>query len=189
MEGVLDHDVCSLSVGCGFVQPLELVECVLAERKDAGAQGEDSVDEPLYGFVQLITGNHAVDQAELEGSIRGNGLGGHQHFQSGTRRNHSDERNHWRCAEKADLDSRGGEGGLIRCHGQVAGRDELATRCRGQTMYPSNHRLLELTETEHHTTAQLEKLAVVVLRTADEFREIMPRGKDGAVAGENDGPG
>ena len=131
-----------------------------------GTQGQDCVGETLDGRVELLGGNHAVDQSELEGSVRGDGRGGHEHFQGGAGRYHADQRDHGRRAEEADLDPGRGEGGLLRGDGQVAGRDQLAAGRGCQPVHPRDHWLLEPAETEHHPAAQLEELSVVVLRTA-----------------------
>src|SRR5271157_1728196 len=185
-KGILDHDIGCLRIGRRFVQPLEFVECPLSHPEHAGAQGEDGVDERLDRRVEFMTGNHAVDQSELKGSVRGDGRGGHEHFQGGAGRYHADQGDHGRRAEEADLDPRGGEGGLLRGHGQVAGCDQLAARRCCQAVHPRDHGLVEPAEAEHHPAAQLEELSVVVLRTAHKLREIITRREDRTFAAEHD---
>ena len=68
-EGILDHDVGCLRIGCWFVQSLELVECPLSQPEDLGTEGQDCIGETMDGCIEPLGGYHAVDQSELEGSV------------------------------------------------------------------------------------------------------------------------
>ena len=66
-EGILDHDAGRSLIGRGLVEPEKLVERALAEASTCGLKARSESASDWTAASSSAIGNHAVDQAELDG--------------------------------------------------------------------------------------------------------------------------
>ena len=105
----------------------------------------------------------------------GNRLAGKEHLERRLGRDRTNQGNHRRGAEQADLDARRRERRLFAGDRQVACRHELAAGRRGNPVHPRNHRNRQVPQPEHHPRAEREQLRYAASDPPDHLRQIVAR--------------
>ncbi len=180
------HELDRERVGAVLVPADLRVEALLAQALGLDAAPRGAGDEVPRRLVELVSRYGLVDQAPVgrgAGVDRVTGEGHLQRSLAADVAGHGDER---RVAEQPALASGDGERRVLRGHGEVARRDELAPGRGGQCVDLGDHRLRDLLDRIHHLGADLEQAPGVGQRRTPHVAEVVPGREHRPVGGQDD---
>src|SRR5271166_5454641 len=170
-----------------------LVEGALADGERRGGAAGDLSRESLGLRQRPALGNHPVDEPEplrLGGAVE---LSGERHLHRALARYGPADCDQGRRAEEADVDARQGEAGGLAGDRQIARRDELASRRRGDAFHSRDDRLRQRDDRLHERSAAGHDVLVEgappvgVVAVSLDLPEVVAGAERRPFAGDHDG--
>jgi len=185
-RGIRAHDFFGVGVGFGLVKIDLGVEGFLTDGEDKTAGFCDLAGKLARRFRQFLLRDNAIDQPPLKSRPGIDWFAGEQHFHGALAADGPGKGNHRSAAEQADQNTRSRELGVLGGDRQVTGSNQLAARRRGNSRDLRDDRLGDFLNTRHQFGADVENSAVVAEILPYHLTQVVPGGKDGAFAGDDD---
>ena len=147
--GCRGHHLDGVGVRLRLVEVYLRVERLLANALALRRAQRDALKEVLYGGIELLGGHYPVDQPPVERGSRVDYIARKGHFRCPFPVDVPGDRHHRGMEEPATSAAGSGETGVLACHCEVGGCDQLAAGRGGEPMHTRHHRLGHLLDECH----------------------------------------